>query len=67
MQRSYCVRLLVLGPLAVILGVAGVARADVAVGDDAPLFASVDEHMSPVDMADLIVGRPLVMAVGSAS
>lgn len=67
MHRSLFARLLAVGVLAMTLGVAGAARADVIVGDDAPLFESVDEHMSPVDMADLIVGRPLVMAVGSAS
>ncbi len=43
------------------------ARADVAVGDQAPLFQTMDENLQPVDMSDLIDGRPLVMAVGSAS
>jgi len=43
------------------------ARADVEVGDQAPLFQTLDENLQPVDMSDLIDGRPLVMAVGSAS
>ncbi len=43
------------------------ALADVVVNDDAPMFASFDEKMNPVDMRDLITGRPLVLAVGSAS
>jgi hypothetical protein len=33
----------------------------------APLFATVDENMQPIDMADLIDGKPLVLTVGSAS
>lgn len=39
------------------------------VGDDelAPLFETVDENMQPIDMADLIDGKPLVLTVGSAS
>jgi hypothetical protein len=52
---------------ALIMTVRGVARADVGVGDEAPLYATYDENMNPVDMADLIDGRPLVLAVGSAS
>lgn len=51
----------------VVLGLAGQAAADVGVGDAAPLFASIDENLQPVDMADLIQERPLVLAVGSAS
>ena len=43
------------------------AGAYVGVGDDAPMFASLDENMQPVDLADLIDGRPLVLVVGSAS
>ncbi len=43
------------------------AGAYVGVGDDAPMFASLDENMQPVDLADLIDGIPLVLVVGSAS
>lgn len=46
---------------------AGPAVADVGVGDQAPMFASIDENLQPVDMAELILDRPLVLAVGSAS
>jgi len=67
MHRCRAVRLVFLSAMLMTLGIGGSARADVAVGDDAPLFESVDEHMNPVDMADLVVGRPLVLAVGSAS
>ena len=34
---------------------------------NAPLFDSVDENFNPVSMADLIDGRPLVLAVSSCS
>jgi hypothetical protein len=34
---------------------------------EAPLFDSVDENFNPVSMADLIDGRPLVLAVSSCS
>ena len=37
------------------------------VGDTAPLFQTLDENMQPVDMANLIADRPLVIIVGSAS
>jgi hypothetical protein len=43
------------------------ASAQVWIGDEAPLYQSTDENLQPVDMADLIDGRPLVIAVGSAS
>ncbi|MDY7109464.1 MAG: hypothetical protein SYC29_12585 [Planctomycetota bacterium] len=33
----------------------------------APLFDSVDENLNPVSMADMIDGRPLVLAVGSCT
>jgi len=33
----------------------------------APLFDSVDENMNPVSMADMINGRPLVLAVRSCT
>ena len=33
----------------------------------APLFDSIDENLNPVSMADLIDGRPLVLAVGSCT
>lgn len=43
------------------------ASAQVWIGDEAPLYRSIDENLQPVDMADMIDGRPLVIAVGSAS
>jgi hypothetical protein len=43
------------------------SSADPAVGDQAVLFNSVDENMEPVDMADLVQDKPLVVVVGSAS
>jgi hypothetical protein len=36
-------------------------------GEKAQLFSSVNEDLQPVDMKQLIDGRPLVLAVGSAS
>jgi hypothetical protein len=45
----------------------GAAVAAVGVGDDGPMYQTLDENMQPVDMADFIDGRPLVLAVGSAS
>jgi hypothetical protein len=39
------------------------ARADLRVGQKAELFRSVDENLQPVDMAKLIVGRPLILLV----
>ena len=39
----------------------------ISVGQEAPLFAGFDQNMEPVDMADMIDGRPLVLIVGSAS
>jgi hypothetical protein len=36
-------------------------------GDPAPLFSTVDENGQTVQMRELIRGRPLVLAVGSAS
>ena len=46
---------------------AGQVFADLSVGDDATLFQSIDENMEPVDMADMIDGKPLVLVVSSAS
>lgn len=43
------------------------ASADLKAGDDAKLFKSVDENLQPVDMADLVKGKPLVLVVGSCS
>lgn len=43
------------------------AEAKVRKGDRAPLFKSVDENLKPVDMKDMINGKPLVLVVGSAS
>ena len=42
-------------------------EAKVRKGDKAPMFKSIDENHQPVDMKDLINGKPLVLAVGSAS
>jgi hypothetical protein len=53
--------------LALCATACGPAAAGAAVGDKAPLFKSVDENMKPVDMREMIRGRPLVLAVGSAS
>jgi len=36
-------------------------------GDQAILFKSVDENMKPVDMADMIKGKPLVLLTGSCT
>ncbi len=36
-------------------------------GDQAILFKSVDENMNPVDMADMINGKPLVLLTGSCT
>ena len=55
-----------IAPLLVIL-LASVVHADHSVGDQASLFASVDENMERVDMADMIDGKPLVLVVSSAS
>ena len=43
------------------------AGADLKQGDQALLFASVDENLNPVDMAKMTEGRPLVLVVGSCS
>ncbi|MBW2262359.1 MAG: hypothetical protein JRG91_10340 [Deltaproteobacteria bacterium] len=43
------------------------AGADLGVGDAAILYTSVNEDMEPVDMADMIDGRPLVLLTGSVS
>ena len=37
------------------------------VGDQAILFKSVDQNMNPVDMADMIKGKPLVLLTGSCT
>jgi hypothetical protein len=34
---------------------------------EAPLFNSIDENFNPVSMADMIDGKPLVIAVSSCS
>jgi hypothetical protein len=46
---------------------AAIGGTDVGVGDEAPLYDTVDENMEPVSMADEIDGRPLVLVVSSAS
>lgn len=43
------------------------AAADLKRGDQALLFASVDENLNPVDMAKMTAGLPLVLVVGSCS
>jgi hypothetical protein len=53
--------------LTIALLAAGPAAADLMVGEDAILYRSVNENMEPVDMADMIDGRPLVLMMGSAS
>ncbi len=58
--------------LAAVVGLAlaamvGQTIADHAVGDQATIFQSVNEDMEPVDMADMIDGKPLVLVVSSAS
>lgn len=55
-----------LGSLGLVMASAA-AYADVGVGDAAPMFQTINENLDPVDMDDLIDGRPLVLAVGSAS
>jgi hypothetical protein len=45
----------------------GGSRVGLGVGDPAQLFISLDEHLMPVRMADMINGRPLVLVVGSCS
>ena len=53
--------------LGIIVAISGQAFADLSVGDTATLFKSVNENMEPVDMADMIDGKPLVLVVSSAS
>jgi len=36
-------------------------------GGGAPLFESVDENLEPINMADMIDGKPLVLAVSSCT
>jgi len=43
------------------------ARADLREGQKARLFEGIDEKLQPVDMANLIDGRPLVLIVGSCT
>ena len=38
-----------------------------AMTTEAPLFNSIDENFNPVSMADMIDGKPLVLAVSSCS
>ncbi|MHC4697047.1 MAG: hypothetical protein ACYTFA_09915 [Planctomycetota bacterium] len=45
----------------------GYSRQGYLIGAEAPLFDSVDENFNPVSMADLVDGRPLVLAVSSCS
>lgn len=55
------------GPSAEVLESFEVSGRPVSQAQMAPLFKTVDENMQPIDMADLIDGRPLVLTVGSAS
>ena len=50
----------VLGTLSVIAAAWSCAPAHAQ--GDAPLFDSIDENFNPVSMADMIDGKPLVMA-----
>jgi hypothetical protein len=45
----------------------GTRQTDAATATYAPLFDSVDENLNPVSMADLIDGKPLVMACTSCT
>jgi len=51
----------------VVLALAAAGPLTADVGQRAPLFDSLDEHLNPVSMADMIDGRPLVLAVGSCT
>jgi hypothetical protein len=67
-MRSFCKRALAaMTGLGMAVMTTAPAYADVGVGDTAPLFDTVNEDMDPVSMAELIDGRPLVLAVGSAT
>lgn len=55
------------GAALAVLTAAGVAEAQIQPGSDAPMFVTVDENLNTVDMRDLTDGRPLVLAIGSAS
>jgi hypothetical protein len=46
---------------------AGLAGQQNLLSTQAILFDSVDENLNPVSMADMIDGRPLVLAVGSCT
>jgi hypothetical protein len=53
---------------AAFFGIALVALpAQAEIGGEAPLFDTWDENEQLVSMADMIDGRPLVLAIGSAS
>ena len=43
-----------------------IAGAQVAVGDQAPMFRGVDENMHLVDMADFVDGTPLLFLYTSS-
>ena len=55
------------GLVLAMMVVSNPAQADLGVGDEAILYVSVNEDMEPVDMADMVDGRPLVLLTGSAS
>jgi len=55
------------GPSDEVLESFEVSGTPVRQDEPAPLFRTVDENMQPIDMADLIDGKPLVLTVGSAS
>ena len=46
---------------------AGDAGQENLMGRGASLFDSIDENLNPVSVADMIDGRPLVLAVGSCT
>jgi hypothetical protein len=50
------------------LGILGLAwPGPAAHGQGAPLFDSIDENFDPVSMADMIDGKPLVLALSSCT
>ncbi len=55
--------------MATVVGALGAMGPSIAVNgqEQAPLFDSVDENMNPVSMADMIDGRPLILAMGSCT
>lgn len=52
-----------------LIALVGCGQVEAAInpGEQGPLFSSVDENLLPSHMSEMINGRPLVVAVGSAS